>query len=52
MRAPYRGGAGGGRYHQTVSALEVFYTSLLAVSALAVGWFACFVVYRLYRGQS
>jgi hypothetical protein len=35
-----------------VSALEVFYTSLLVVTAVVVTWFAAFVVYRLYRGQS
>jgi hypothetical protein len=34
-----------------VSALEIFYTSLLAASALAIVWFSVFVVYRLYRGQ-
>lgn len=31
--------------------LEVFYTSLLVLSALVIAWFAGFVVYRLYRGQ-
>jgi len=35
-----------------VSGLEIFYTSLLAASALAIVWFSGFVVYRLYRGQS
>jgi hypothetical protein len=34
-----------------VSALEIAYTSLLVASALAITWFAVFVVYRLYRGQ-
>jgi hypothetical protein len=34
-----------------VSALEIAYTSLLVISALAITWFAVFVVYRLYRGQ-
>jgi hypothetical protein len=34
-----------------VSALEIAYTSLLVITALATGWFAVFVVYRLYRGQ-
>ena len=35
-----------------MSALEVFYTSLLVLSAVVITWFAGFVVYRLYRGQS
>jgi hypothetical protein len=35
-----------------VSGLEIFYTSLLVGSALAIVWFSGFVVYRLYRGQS
>ena len=34
-----------------MSALEIFYTSLLAASALVIVWFSAFVVYRLYRGQ-
>ena len=34
-----------------VSALEIVYTSLLVVSAVVIGWFAVFVVYRLFRGQ-
>jgi hypothetical protein len=34
-----------------VSALEIFYTGLLVVTSLVIGWFALFVVYRLYRGQ-
>ncbi len=34
-----------------VSALEIVYTSMLVASALAITWFAGFVVYRLYRGQ-
>ena len=34
-----------------VSALEIFYTSLLVATAVVVSWFAVFVVYRLFRGQ-
>jgi hypothetical protein len=34
-----------------VSALEIFYTSLLVTTAVVVGWFALLVVYRLFRGQ-
>lgn len=34
-----------------VSALEIVYTSLLVLTAVVVGWFAVFVVYRLFRGQ-
>ncbi len=32
--------------------LEVFFTGLLVVIALTITWFAGFVVYRLYKGQS
>jgi len=35
-----------------VSALEIVYTCVLVASAVAITWFACFVVYRLYRGQA
>jgi hypothetical protein len=31
--------------------MEIAYTCLLVASALAITWFAGFVVYRLYRGQ-
>lgn len=34
-----------------VSALEIFYTSLLVATSVIIGWFAVFVVYRLFRGQ-
>jgi hypothetical protein len=34
-----------------VTGLEIFYLCLLIASALAISWFAVFVVYRLYRGQ-
>jgi hypothetical protein len=32
--------------------LEVFFTTLLVVVALTIAWFAGFVIYRLYKGQS
>lgn len=32
-------------------ALEISYYALLVVSALLIGWFSLFVVYRLFRGQ-
>jgi hypothetical protein len=35
-----------------VDALEIFYTSLLVVIALLITWFAGYVVYKLYKGQS
>ena len=31
--------------------LEYFYTGLLALAFVAVTWFACYVVYRLFQGQ-
>ena len=31
--------------------VEVVYTGLLAVAMVAVGWFAIYVVYKLYKGQ-
>lgn len=31
--------------------LEVVFVSLLVGSTVAVGWFASFVVYRLFKGQ-
>ncbi len=34
-----------------MSALEIVYYALLVVSALVIGWFSLFVVYRLFRGQ-
>lgn len=36
----------------TVDALEIFYTTLLVVIALLITWFAGYVVYKLYKGQS
>lgn len=32
--------------------LEVVYTGLVVAVAVFVTWFAAFVVYRLYKGQS
>ncbi len=32
--------------------LEVFYTGLLVVVALVIGWFAVLVVYKLFKGQA
>ena len=34
-----------------MSALEIVYYALLGASALVIGWFSVFVVYRLFRGQ-
>ena len=31
--------------------LELFYTGLLGVSALLIGWFTFYVLYKLYEGQ-
>ncbi len=31
--------------------LELAYTALLVVVFLVIGWFACYVVYKLYAGQ-
>ncbi len=32
--------------------LEVVFTSLLVISGLAITWFAVYVVYKLFQGQS
>lgn len=32
--------------------LEGFFTALLVLVGLAVGWFAILVVYKLFKGQS
>jgi hypothetical protein len=34
------------------STMEAFYVSLLVVVGLAVAWFAGYVIYKLFRGQS
>ena len=31
--------------------LEIFYTGLLVVVFLFIGWFSVYVVYKLYEGQ-
>ena len=31
--------------------LEFFYTGLLVLAFLFIGWFSCYVVYKLYEGQ-
>ena len=33
-------------------ALEIFFTSLLVIAGLSITWFAGYVVYKLYKGQS
>lgn len=43
--------AGPAGYHRRVTALELFYTSLLVLSAVVISWFSVFVVWRLYKGQ-
>ena len=40
-----------GRYAAPVEALELFYTSLLVLSAVVITWFSGFVVWRLFKGQ-
>lgn len=32
--------------------LEIVFTSLMVIAVLAGGWFAVFVVYKLFKGQS
>ena len=32
--------------------LEFVYTSLLVLSALVIGWFSVYAVYKLFKGQS
>ncbi|NYD86032.1 hypothetical protein BKA21_001581 [Cellulomonas oligotrophica] len=34
-----------------MTALEGFFIGLLVLATLTIGWFACFVVYRLFKGQ-
>ena len=31
--------------------LEIFYLTLLLLASLAIGWFAVYVVYKLFAGQ-
>lgn len=35
-----------------MQALELFFIGLLVASAIVITWFAGYVVYKLYRGQS
>ena len=32
-------------------ALELFFIGLLVAASLAIGWFAFYVVYKLFKGQ-
>ncbi len=34
-----------------MQALEAVFIGLLVAATLTIGWFAAFVVYRLYKGQ-
>lgn len=34
-----------------MAALEIFFIGLLVAATIAIGWFAVYVVYKLYRGQ-
>ena len=34
-----------------MAALELFYIGLLIAATLTIGWFAVFVVLKLYKGQ-
>jgi hypothetical protein len=31
---------------------EVFFTGVLVLTTLAAGWFAIYVIYRLFKGQA
>ena len=35
-----------------MDAIEIFFTTLLVLVSLVIVWFAGYVVYKLYRGQS
>jgi flagellar biogenesis protein FliO len=35
-----------------VDAIELFFTSLLVLVSIIIVWFAAYVVYKLYQGQS
>ena len=34
-----------------MAALELFFIGLLVAASLAIGWFAVYVVLKLYKGQ-
>ncbi|MGL5829661.1 MAG: hypothetical protein ACRC0L_08855 [Angustibacter sp.] len=40
-----------GGYHGLVDTLELFFTGLLVLTSVVIGWFSCYVVYRLFSGQ-
>jgi hypothetical protein len=35
-----------------VDAIEIFFSTLLVLVSIVIVWFAGYVVYKLYRGQS
>jgi hypothetical protein len=35
-----------------VDAIEIFFSTLLVLVSILIVWFAGYVVYKLYRGQS
>ncbi len=35
-----------------MDAIEIFFTTLLVLVSIVIVWFAGYVVYKLYRGQS
>ena len=35
-----------------MDAVELFFTTLLVLVSLFIGWFAIFVVYKLFKGQA
>lgn len=35
-----------------MDAIEIFFATLLVLVSLVIVWFAGYVVYKLYRGQS
>ena len=35
-----------------MDAIEIFFSTLLVLVSIVIVWFAVYVVYKLYRGQS
>ncbi len=35
-----------------MDAIEIFFTTLLVLVSLLIGWFAGYAVYKLYKGQA
>lgn len=35
-----------------ISSVEHFFTGLLVVVSVAIGWFSVYAVYKLFKGQS